>query len=611
MKNRLLHLQLFVAALLALAIPSYAQSNNTTYVVTTLAGKAGQEGRVDGVRTKARLGLIRYLTVDGAGNIYAVTDGGVWSDEDASIRKISSNGVVTTFATGPFNGIAADVSGNIYATTSQHSIVKVLSGGTLVGIAGSLERDAWGSFNRGFFDAQGTKARFDTPLGIAVDKSGNLFVSDFGNQSIRKITGAGVVTTLAGGGPLTPPGFTNGNGNSALFRDPLGVAVDESGNVYVADFSNDSIRKITSNGDVTTLAGMGPRFRFGNYKDGIGTNAAFWRPNAVAVDGASNVFVIDQNNSVVRKITRDGLVTTIAGQYKVSGHADGVGTNAIFDFSGESGVAVDRSGNLYVGANNTIRKLTPMGANDITFPPLPEVTFSNGLSFNLGATASSGLPVSYNTVSTIASISGSTLTIRGAGSAQIVASQPGNSVYAAATPVSRTLVVGKAPQAINFAQPASEVYGPEKTFAIEATANSGLPVAFTSADRRIMTFSGKTATIKAAGTVTVTASQAGNANYNAASNVVRTLTIAKAPQTITWTNFPGTNAFQLNGKIPLNGTSSSGQAVTYTSANSNILRIAGTNAVMRARGTTTVTASQAGNANYNAASNVVRTIVIK
>jgi len=169
--------------------------------------------------------------------------------------------------------------------------------------------------------------------------------------------------------------------------------------------------------------------------------------------------------------------------------------------------------------------------------------------------------------------------------------------------------IGQA-QRITFTSLSNQVFAPGKTFPLVASNSSGRPVTFLSGNTNVLTVSGTTATIRGAGNVTITATNSGGSGF-APAGVSRNMTIAKANQTITWTNFPATSAFQLNGKIPLTGRSSAGLTVTYTSANTNILRISGTNAIMRGRGTTSVTAFQAGNANYNAASNVIGTIVIK
>ena len=179
------------------------------------------------------------------------------------------------------------------------------------------------------------------PYGVAVDGAGNVYVADHGNDEIRKITPAGVVTTLAGAAGQA--GSADGTGSAARFYDPAGVAVDSAGNVYVADAGNDEIRKITPAGVVTTLAGAAGQ---AGSADGTGSAARFYIPHGVAVDGAGNVYVADTENDEIRKITPAGVVTTLAGAAGSIGSADGPGSAA--RFFQPYGVAVDSAGNVYV-----------------------------------------------------------------------------------------------------------------------------------------------------------------------------------------------------------------------------------------------------------------------
>jgi hypothetical protein len=206
----------------------------------------------------------------------------------------------------------------------------------------------------GSMDGMGAVSRFNNPLGVAVDGAGNVFVADNGNDTIRKITPGGVVTTLAG--TAGSSGSADGTGAAARFNKPFGVAVDGAGNVFVADYYNNTIRKITPSGVVTTLAGSAG---LSGSADGTGAVARF-NPLGVAVDGAGNVFVADTSNNTIRKITPAGVVTTLAGTAGSSGSADGTGAAA--RFYGPMGVAVDGAGNVFVADNyDTIRKITPAG----------------------------------------------------------------------------------------------------------------------------------------------------------------------------------------------------------------------------------------------------------
>jgi sugar lactone lactonase YvrE len=239
-------------------------------------------------------------------------------------------------------GIATDSLGNVYvADTGNATIRKITSAGlvsTLAGTAGSP----------GNLDATGAAARFNSPYGLTVDGVGNVYVVDSNLNTLRKITAAGVVTTLAGAANQT--GLVDGTGTAARFTVPFDITVDAAGNLYVCDHGNHAIRKVTPAGVVTTLAGSG----LPGLADGTGAAALFKFPAGISVDTAGNVYVADTDNQVIRKISPTGVVTTIAGAG--IGSADGVGTAATF--YNPKDVAVDSSGNVYVAdrANHTIRK---------------------------------------------------------------------------------------------------------------------------------------------------------------------------------------------------------------------------------------------------------------
>jgi sugar lactone lactonase YvrE len=279
------------------------------------------------------------------------------------IAVSSGYGVTTTLAgTGTFGstdgpaatatfdnptGVAVDAFGNIYvADQSNQKIRKINPAGQVSTMAGSS--------TRGFADGFGSNALFDFPTGVAVDGNGYIYVSDQSNNRIRKINPInGFVSTLAGG-PIA--GFANGNGSDALFNFPAGLAVDAAGNIYVADRNNHMIRKISSLGVVSTLAGS---LTAGD-NDGTGSAASFRRPSGVAVDGAGNVYVADFGNHKIRKITPGGAVSTLAGG-PTAGSNDGPADIATFE--SPAGVAVDAFSNVYVAdmINHKIRKITPVG----------------------------------------------------------------------------------------------------------------------------------------------------------------------------------------------------------------------------------------------------------
>ena len=341
-------------------------------VVTTLAGTAGMSGYADGTGPAARFATPGNVAVDASGTVY------VADQLNHTIRKITPAGVVTTFAgtatvagsvdgtgTGArFNqpyGIAVDSSGNVYvADTYNCTIRKITSAGVSTTIAGNP-----GSY--GNRDGTGAAAQFNFPTGVAVDGSGNMYVADILNDTIRKVTPAGVVTTLAGVAGLA--GFSDGTGAAAEFDYPYDIAVDGGGNVYVADFYNFTVRKITPPNVVTTLAGLPGQ----GYADGTGSAAQFFYPTGMTLDASGNLYVVDNSNCTIRKVTPSGAVSTVAGTPGRTGYADGTGAAAQFNYP--YGIAMDRSGDMYVTdlAGQTIRKVTPSGVVT-TFAGTPGVS---------------------------------------------------------------------------------------------------------------------------------------------------------------------------------------------------------------------------------------------
>ncbi len=313
-------------------------------MVSTLAG-IGCAGSTDGTGNAARFYTPSGVAVDEAGNVY------IADTENRTIRKITSTGEVSTLAgkagdldladgtgnaarfTDPAS-VAIDGSGNLYVVDSKAGMVRKISRTAMVStLAGSW---AWGSE-----DGHGSKARFKLPSGVATDEAGNVYVADTFNHTIRKITAAGVVSTLAGKAGVN--GSKDGIGSEARFKEPHGVAVDNGGNVIVADNDNHTIRRITGAGVVSTVAGIAGRM---GSKDGPGTTAEFFHPPGVAVDGSGNIYVPGRNHCTIRKISSTGVVTTIGGKVGAPGNAEGVGSEARFD--NPTAIAVTRGGIVYV-----------------------------------------------------------------------------------------------------------------------------------------------------------------------------------------------------------------------------------------------------------------------
>jgi sugar lactone lactonase YvrE len=340
-------------------------------VVTTFAGQAGAGGTSDGIGPASSFNAPSGLAFDSFGNLYVADSG------NNTIREITPNGAVTTLAglagtpgsadgavaTATFNspsGVAVDGSGNVYVADSGNNTIRELvpSAGTVSTLAGTAGVP-------GDADGTGPLASFNLPTGIAVDNSGNVFVADSDNETIREVSPSGLVTTLAGAAGL--PGSSDGTGSAARFNAPMGLAAS-AGNLYVADSANNTIRAALASGAVSTVAGTGSS----GYVDGTASQARFLSPTGVAVDAGGNVYVADPAEEAIRRITPSGMVSTYAGG-GASGSADGTGSGASFD--GPNALAADAAGNLYVAdtGNDTIRKIAPGGATT-TLAGIPGVS---------------------------------------------------------------------------------------------------------------------------------------------------------------------------------------------------------------------------------------------
>jgi sugar lactone lactonase YvrE len=327
--------------------------------VSTLAGQAKKYGDQDGVGVQARFSMPGGLALH-AGELI-VADAG-----NSLLRKVTTSGVVSTLAGTRYvsvesvdgtgadarftraDDMTADSQGNVYVSdTSAHTIRRVSTAGVVRTMAGLADTP-------GEVDGIGTVARFNLPGGLVRDSHGNLYVADQGNAVIRKMTPRGVVSTWVGNGESKD---VDGQGTLAGFNSLDALAIDAQDNLYVSERNVCTVRKISPTGVVSTWAGSAGHCGIADSKS---DTALFDGPQGLAVDASGNVYVADQNNHVVRKITPAGMVSTWAGTGK-AGSDDGA--SGVATFNQPRTLAIDARGNLYVGdaSNPQIRKVTPDG----------------------------------------------------------------------------------------------------------------------------------------------------------------------------------------------------------------------------------------------------------
>jgi sugar lactone lactonase YvrE len=385
------------------------------YAISTFAGTGLVAGGADG-----RPGTFNApygIAIDAARNLYVadtvnntvrkITPGGVVSTLAGSAGLLgSTNG---TGSAARFNfpiGIGVDAAGNAYVADSKNFIIRKITP------AGEVSTFAGAPFQLGSTNGNGSAARFFLPSGLAVDSAGNVYVSEQGNHLIRKITPGGDVSTLAGG--ALQPGFADGAGTAARFNTPFGLAVDASGNVLVADTGNNAIRRISPAGVVSTVAGASTAGAI----DGASGVARFNQPRGVAVDGGGNVYVADYGNQLLRHITAGGVVSTLAGAAGIAGNVDSVGASA--RFYDPTGLTADGTTVFVVDAsNNLIRRGVPAstaGLPTITIQPLDqEVSTGQSVSFRVVV---SGSALTYQWLKNSVAIPGATSATYTIGSAQ-------------------------------------------------------------------------------------------------------------------------------------------------------------------------------------------------
>ena len=379
-------------ACLAILIPFafFPLSCHAQGVITTVAGSTFVFRGDGGPATDASLGFIRGLAVDSAGNVFAADSGNHLvvkiSTTDVltvvagnAIRGFSGDGGPATSASlnGPFD-VVVDVAGNLYiADSNNHRIRKVSPDGTITTVAGNGNRtgsiDGEGGDPSDDLDAGGpaTSASLNSPFGVAVDAAGNLYIADRFNHRVRKVSPDGIITTVAGTGIGT--GSIDGEGGdpaddlgaggpatSASLNRPRGVELDTAGNLYIADQNNHRIRKVSLDGMISTVAGTGVAGFSGD--DGPATSAQLNSPPGVAVDSVGNLYIADRLNQRIRKVSPEGIITTVAGSGDEDFSGDGgLATNASLNFPNR--VTVDAAGNLYIAdtTNLRIRKVSGDG----------------------------------------------------------------------------------------------------------------------------------------------------------------------------------------------------------------------------------------------------------
>ena len=527
-------------------------------IITTVAGTGipGYNGdNVPAISTE--LNNPWGVVVDSSGNLY------IADYINHRIRKVTPGGIILSVAgngTQGYNGdniaatsaelnypagVAVDGAGNLYiADTGNNRIRKMTPGGTITTVAGT------GTTGYSGDNIAATSATLSSPYGVAVDGAGNLYIADYGNNRIRKVTPSGTITTVAGNGTY---GYS-GDGGPAISAElfvTLGVAVDASGNLYIADFGNHRIRMVTPGGIITTVAGNGtPGYNGDNI---TATSAELYYPYGVAVDGTGNLYIADNYNHRIRKVTPGGIITTVAGNGTAGYNGDNIAATSA-ELLYPTGVAVDASGNLYVAdhANGRIRKVdvsdppsltyasTAVGsvsaAQDVTVlnlgnAPLNISQISTAANFSLGGSDTSCSSSSQTLAPAASCVLGIEFTPASAGSinGSVVLTDSALNAGAAMQTIALQGTGLQASQTITFPNPGAKTYG-VAPITLTATASSGLAVSYTVTSGPA-TVSGSTLTITGAGSVTVQATQVGNGNYTAATLV--NVTFAVNPAALT------------------------------------------------------------------------------
>ena len=324
--------------------------------VRTVAGFAGEPGTLDGVAATARFNDPAGIAIGPDGTVFvadsrnhvirAATLAGVVTTLAGEAGEIgSSDGVGSTARFNHPTGIAVRPNGSIVVSdTGNHTLRQITTNGSVTTLSGFAE-------SADHVDGPAADARFRSPLGLAHAPNGDLYIADCGNHVIRRLDGTGRVTTFAGRAEIW--GMQDGTGTNATFNSPLGLAFDSQGNLFVSDANNFVIRKISSSAQVRLFAGDPGR-------DGIrdGADARFGKPAELVIDAHDNLYVADSLNHVVRRVRPDGFVSTVSGVIRASGVTDGL--NGAARFFNPYGLAMTATGRLLVSDsyNQTLREIT-------------------------------------------------------------------------------------------------------------------------------------------------------------------------------------------------------------------------------------------------------------